>query len=77
MAHQTLERIAPELRRLQPQLLAVHYQGAAQHEAALDLWERAGQICVEHSSHVEAVFYQERALEQLRSLPPSDLRELS
>lgn len=63
------EAIAPELRELQPQLLAVHYEGAGNPNEAADLWEKAGRRCIEISSHAESVSYLRRALVQLRRIP--------
>jgi TOMM system kinase/cyclase fusion protein len=52
----------------QPDVLAHHYEGAAQFEQAMTFWNRAAQRASSASAHVEAMSHVERALQALRQL---------
>ncbi|WP_164014269.1 protein kinase domain-containing protein [Pyxidicoccus trucidator] len=61
----------PEVSEAQPELLAWHYSGSGQTEAALRWWARAGELASRRSANVEALSHFRQALELLLTLPPS------
>jgi class 3 adenylate cyclase/tetratricopeptide (TPR) repeat protein len=61
----------PELSESQPEQLAWHYTESGQVEAAVRWWTRAGEPASRLSANVEALSHFRRALELLRTLPPS------
>jgi class 3 adenylate cyclase/tetratricopeptide (TPR) repeat protein len=68
IAH-VLEARFPDIREIQPELLARHYTEAGLSAQAIPYWQRAGQRALERSGYREAVACFEQALILLRRLP--------
>src|SRR5262249_5444823 len=66
---QVLEVRFPELREIQPELLAQHYTEAGLMPQALPYWQKAGQRAIERSAHVEAIGHLTQGLAVLTTLP--------
>lgn len=65
---------------IQPELIAHHLTEAGQIDAAVPLWQQAGQRALERSANAEAVAHLSKGLELNRSLPESPVnlqRELT
>ena len=71
---QVLEKQFSEVAETQPALLAQHYTGAEQGTQAIPYWQRAGQLAIEHSAHVEAISHFTKGLELLETLPATPER---
>ncbi|SCY31989.1 adenylate/guanylate cyclase domain-containing protein [Microvirga guangxiensis] len=69
-----LESQRPETKDIQPELLAHHYAGAGQTQEAADYWRRAAERTIEHFANSEAIAHCDRAIMQLRTLPPAPER---
>jgi predicted ATPase len=65
----------PEVVSAQPEVLAHHYTGAGDLENAVRLWINAGRRSGERSSPREAIAHFETALEVLRALPETSVRD--
>ena len=66
---QALEARFPDIREIQPELLAHHYAEAGLSAQAMPYWQRAGHRALERSGYREAVACFEQALIVLRRLP--------
>jgi tetratricopeptide (TPR) repeat protein len=66
---EVLEERFPETADIQPELLAHHYTEAGLSEDAVQYWNKAGQLAIEHSAHVEAVHHLQRGLALLQTIP--------
>jgi predicted ATPase len=66
---QVLEAQFPETVEAQPELLAHHYTEAGLMAQAVGYWQKAGQIAVQRSAHVEAIAHLHQGLELLKTLP--------
>jgi class 3 adenylate cyclase/tetratricopeptide (TPR) repeat protein len=58
----------PEIVRAQPELIAHHFTEAALSEAAIEYWERAGDLAMARSGHTEAIHHFSVALDLLSKL---------
>ena len=58
----------PEIVRAQPELIAHHFTEAALSEAAIEYWERAGDLAMARSGHTEAIHHLSVALDLLSKL---------
>jgi class 3 adenylate cyclase/tetratricopeptide (TPR) repeat protein len=66
-----LEGHWPETKDVQPELLAHHYAGAGQAQQAADYWRRAAERAIQRFANSEAIAHCDKAVMQLRTLPPS------
>jgi predicted ATPase len=66
---QVLAERFPEIKEIQPELLAHHYTEAGLKEQALPYWQQAGQRTLERSAYVEAISHLTKGLELLKTLP--------
>src|SRR5262249_25110925 len=71
---QVLEGRFPEIRDIQPELLAHHYTEAGLIAQALPYWHQAGQRASQHSAYIEAIHHLSRGLELLKTLPDTPER---
>jgi predicted ATPase len=71
---QVVEARFPEIRTMQPELLAHHYTEAGVMAQAIPYWQRAGQRAIERSANVEAISYLTKGLELLTALPDTTER---
>ena len=69
-----LEHDFPELVENQPEVLAYHYQEAANHQQAVRCWFKSGQRALAHSANVEAIANFRKALQLLNALPDTPER---
>jgi tetratricopeptide (TPR) repeat protein len=69
-----LERDFPERVENQPEVLAHHYQEAADHQRAIHCWFKSGQRAIAHSANVEAIANFRKALQLLNALPETPER---
>lgn len=58
----------------EPERLARHYTEAGLYEQAISYWQRAGQLAIERSAHVEATVHLTKGLEMLTSVPRTSVR---
>jgi predicted ATPase len=66
---QAIERLMPDVRERQPELLAHHYTAGGRIAEAVTFWHRAGQRAFQRSAHIEAVAHLTKGLELVRALP--------
>jgi len=69
-----LEHDFPELAENQPEVLAYHYQEAANHQRAIHCWFKSGQRALAHSANVEAIANFRKALQLVNALPETPER---
>ncbi len=69
-----LEHDFPELAENQPEVLAYHYQEAANHQLAIRCWFESGQRALAQSANVEAIANFRKALQLLNALPETPER---
>lgn len=69
-----LEEAFPDFVRTQPEVVAHHFNGAAEPARALAYWEQAGAQAAQCSANVEAVAHLGRALESCARLPDDGRR---
>lgn len=58
-----------------PEIVAIHYTEAGQHEEAVHWWQRAGQHAAQRAGYTEAVSHYSRALALLAARPESAARD--
>ncbi len=66
---ETIERLQPDIRDRQPEILARHYTLAGMREPAIAWWLRAGQKAIERSANVDAAAHLTSGLALLETLP--------
>ncbi|MGC2071858.1 MAG: adenylate/guanylate cyclase domain-containing protein [Pseudolabrys sp.] len=64
----------PKLVENQPEVLALHYQEASNHQMAIRYWFESGQRALAHSATVEAIANFRKALQLLNALPETPER---
>jgi class 3 adenylate cyclase/predicted ATPase len=64
----------PKLVENQPEVLALHYQEAGNHQMAIRYWFESGQRALAHSANVEAIANFRKALQLLNALPETPER---
>jgi len=69
-----LESRFPERVKMEPELLAYHYEQAGLAGPAVDYWHRAARRDAERSANIEALSHFHRALELLKELPEGSER---
>jgi predicted ATPase len=70
----TLERRFAERAKMEPELLAYHYEQAGLAGPAVEYWQRAARRDAERSANIEALNHFHRALDLLKDLPPGPER---
>jgi tetratricopeptide (TPR) repeat protein len=65
---QAIERLMPDVRERQPELLAHHYTSGGRMAEAVTYWHRAGQRAFQRSANVEAVAHVSKGLELVAAL---------
>ncbi len=68
---EVLQEQFPEVRDVQPELLAHHYTEAGLQEQAVAYWQKAGKRAGERSANLEAIAHLTRGLKLLKGLPES------
>ena len=71
---QVIEQLSPSTVDSAPELLALHYTGAALYETAITYWQKAGERAVQHSANPEAVEHLSKGLELIVHLSNEYLR---
>jgi predicted ATPase len=71
---EALERLYPDTRERQPELLARHYTNADLRPQAVACWQLAGQRAIRRSASAEAIAHLQSGLESLATLPDSPAR---
>jgi class 3 adenylate cyclase len=71
-----LQERSPEIAETAPEQLARHYTAAGDHEDAIQLWVRAGEVALERFALTEAVAHLTTGLGLVEHLPPSPERDL-
>ena len=74
-AARAIEEAYPEWSAHQPEMVAHHYEHAAQHDLAAATWERAADRALESAANVEASRHLERALAAAARAPGSRERD--
>jgi class 3 adenylate cyclase/predicted ATPase len=69
-----MARDFPEIAENQPEVLAHHYQEAADHQRAIHGWFKSGQRALAHSANVEAIANFRKALQLVNALPETPER---
>ena len=69
-----LEASFPEIRAVQPELLAHHYVEAGRAEQAVPYWQQAGERARQRAAHAEAISHLAKGLEVLATLPDTPTR---
>jgi class 3 adenylate cyclase/predicted ATPase len=62
----------PEILHAQPELVAHHFTEAGLSEAAIEYWQRAGDLAIARSGHAEAIHHFSVALDLLSKLEKTD-----
>ena len=73
---EALESRFPERVKMEPELLAYHYEQAGLPAPALNYWHLAARRAAEHSANIEALNYFNRALHLLKELPKGPERNI-
>ncbi|MFL5252790.1 MAG: hypothetical protein ACJ8AI_07830, partial [Rhodopila sp.] len=71
------EQRFPDAQTTEPEVLAHHLTAAGRAEAAIPLWQRAGELALKRMALTEAIAHLNRGLELVASLPPSLGRDTS
>ncbi len=71
---QAIERLMPDVRERQPELLAHHYTSGGRIAEAVTYWHRAGQRAFQRSAHIEAVAHLTKGLELVSALAEASER---
>jgi class 3 adenylate cyclase/tetratricopeptide (TPR) repeat protein len=74
-AAQVLEQQFEASNKSAPHILALHYAESGNLERAVHCWQRAGDLAINQLAHQEAFASYSRALDLLRDLPQSSLRD--
>lgn len=72
---QILMELQPEIRDLQPEILAHHYARAGEAERAITLWLKAGRRSAERSAISEAISHLEAGIALLEEIRDADRRQ--
>lgn len=71
---QVVEARFPDVKELQPELLAHHYTEAGLISQAIPYWQRAGERATTRSAYAEAIHHLSQGLELLKTLPDTPER---
>jgi class 3 adenylate cyclase/tetratricopeptide (TPR) repeat protein len=74
-AAQVLEQQFEASNKSAPHILALHYAESGNLERAVHCWQRAGDLAINQLAHHEAFASYSRALDLLRDMPQSNLRD--
>src|SRR5690242_18618866 len=72
-----IEQRFPHLKTAEPEVLAHHLTEAGCAEAAIPLWQRAGELALKRMALTEAIAHLNQGLELVTTLPPSSERDAS
>ena len=72
-----IEERFPEIKDTEPQVLAHHLTAAGQVEAAIPLWQSAGELALKRMALTEAISHFNKGLELVSTLPQSSERDAS
>ena len=72
-----IEARFPNIKATEPEVLAHHLTGAGLAEAAIPLWQAAGELALQHMALAEAIAHLNQGLELVASLPRSLQRDAS
>jgi class 3 adenylate cyclase/tetratricopeptide (TPR) repeat protein len=72
-----IEQRFPNIKTNEPEVLAHHLTAAGLAEAAIPLWQEAGELALQRMALTEAIAHLNRGLELVATLPPSSQRDVS
>jgi predicted ATPase len=72
-----IEQRFPRIRTTEPEVLAHHPTAAGHAEAAVPLWQRAGELALQRIALTEATAHLNQGLGLVASQPPSSERDAS
>jgi tetratricopeptide (TPR) repeat protein len=72
-----IEQRFPEVKATEPEVLAHHLTAAGRTEAAIPLWQRAGELALQRMALAEAIAHLSQGLELVAVLPSSPERDAS
>ncbi|MFL5288036.1 MAG: AAA family ATPase [Rhodopila sp.] len=72
-----IEQRFPSIKATEPEVLAQHLTAAGRAEAAIPLWQRAGELALQRMTLTEAISHLDRGLDLVVILPPSSERDAS
>jgi len=72
-----IEQRFPSVKTTEPEVLAHHFTTAGLAEAAIPLWQRAGELALKRMALTEAISHLNRGLELVDTLPRSSQRDIS
>ncbi|MBV8401650.1 MAG: AAA family ATPase, partial [Acetobacteraceae bacterium] len=72
-----IEQRFPNIQTTEPEVLAHHLTAAGRAEAALPLWQRAGEVALKRMALAEAIAHLNEGLELVTTLPQSSERDAS
>jgi tetratricopeptide (TPR) repeat protein len=72
-----IEQRFPNIKTTEPEVLAYHFTAAGLAEAAIPLWQAAGDLALMRMALTEAIAHLNRGLELVSALPPSSQRDAS
>jgi hypothetical protein len=77
MPWQVIEQRFPSVKATEPEVLAHHLTAANHAEAAIPLWQKAGELALKRMALTEAISHLNRGLDLVVTLPPSSERDAS
>ena len=72
-----IEQRFPNIKTTEPEVLAHHLTAAGLTEAAIPLWQTAGELALKRMALTEAISHLNQGLELVSTLPPSSERDAS
>src|SRR5689334_1411050 len=72
-----IEQRFPSIKTTEPEVLAHHLTAAGHAEAAIPLWQSAGELALKRMALTEAIAHLNQGLELVTTLPPSSERDAS
>src|SRR6201994_2966820 len=72
-----IEQRFPSIKTTEPEVLAHHLTAAGRAEAAIPLWQKAGELALRRMALIEAIAHLNQGLELLATLAPSSERDAS
>jgi class 3 adenylate cyclase/tetratricopeptide (TPR) repeat protein len=70
-----IEQRSPSIKTTEPEVLAHHLTAAGRAEAAVPLWQRAGELALQRMALTEAIAHLNQGLKLIATLPPSPKRD--
>ncbi len=74
---QVIDEKFPTTKDTEPEVLAYHLTAAGLHDAAIPLWQSAGELALKRMALIEAISHLDKGLELISTLPCSPTRDAS